>query len=154
MKTLTPTDLEPGILYIDQREENSAPQIIEKIVNICPIPIEIRTLETGDFCCEDVAFERKTVDDLCMSIMSKKKYKDGRVWTQSDRLMRDFRKKYILVTGNLCDRTSKIHIHSLLGGLARLYVEDIQVMTGLSNEDDFVYFLLKLLEKDGKLKMV
>ena len=151
MKTLTPTDLEPGILYIDEREPI---QFAEKLAEICPIQIEIRTLQTGDFVCEDVAFERKTVDDLCMSIMSKKKYKDGRVWTQSDRMMKAFRKKYILVTGELADRTSKIHIHSLLGGLARLYVEDIQVMTGLSNENDFVYFLLKLLEKDGKFGKV
>ena len=119
MKTLTPADLQPGILYVDEREPS---QFAEKLADLCTIPIEVRTLKTGDFVCEDVAIERKTVDDLCMSIMSKKKYKDGRVWTQSDRMMRDFRKKYILVTGNLCDRTSKIHIHSLLGGLARLYV--------------------------------
>ena len=155
MKTLTFETLTPGILYIDQREPI---QFAEKIAELTATPIEIRTLETGDFVMEDVAIERKTVDDFCGSIMSKKSIKDGkivegRLFNQADRMRRQFRKKYILVTGNLCDRTSQIHIHALLGGLARFYVEDGQVMTGLSDEDDFVYFLLKLLEKDGKLTM-
>ena len=151
MKTLTPTDLEPGVLYIDEREPI---QFHQKLAELCPIPIEVRTLSTSDYACGDVGIERKTVDDFCASIYSNKKDHKGRLWTQSDRLMKEFSKRYILVTGNLCDKTSNIHIHSLLGGLARMLVEDIQVVFGLQNEDDFCYLLLKILEKDGKFGKV
>ena len=149
-----------NILFIDHRELLGALGLVEKLTNICPIPVKIVTLITGDFICgpsieeADIAIERKTVDDFCASVYSNKGPRQGRLWTQSERLVRDFDKKYILVTGNLCDKTSKIHQHSLLGALARMLVEDIQVVFGLQNEDDFVYLLLKICEKHGKFGKV
>ena len=140
----------PNILYIDTREP---PIMGQKIAELCPIPIEFKMMETGDYVIEDVAVERKSPNDFALSIMGQETDHNGRLFTQSERLQQ-FPHRFIFVTGTLDDITVNIHRHALLGALASVMAHGVCVCFGLNNEDDFVYLLLKTFEKYGKLKMV
>jgi ERCC4-type nuclease len=141
----------PNILYIDSREP---PIMMEKIAELCPIPIEAKMLQTGDYVCGDVGVERKSPNDFALSICGQEKEHNGRLFTQSERLGKEFPHHYIFVTGTLDDITIHIHRHAVLGALASVMAHGINVCFGLNNEDDFTYLLLKLLEKYGKLQMI
>jgi len=138
--------IEPGILYIDHRESQA---MIDSISQLCPIPIDIRQLESGDYLCEDVVVERKgNMDDFCASII------DKRLWEQRERMAKDFPHHYILVAGRLEDRTIKINTHAVLGALARIMANGTKVCFGLSNDEDLSYLLLKIFEKHKKLRVI
>ncbi len=150
-KTITADKVKPGILYCDSREPL---QFSEKFAELCPLPIEIATLKTGDFLCGDVVFERKEINDFIMSILGKDQEHDGRIFTQSERMLKEFRKHYIFVTGTIDDYTGNIHRHCILGALARMLANGLSVCFGIDSEEDFVYLVLKTLEKEQKLKMI
>jgi len=147
-KTLQPY---PNILYLDSREP---PIMMEKIAELCPIPIEVKMLQTGDYVCGDVGVERKSPNDFALSIMGIEKEHNGRLFTQSERLGKEFPHHYIFVTGTLDDITINIHRHAVLGALASVMAHGINVCFGLNSEDDFTYLLLKVFEKHGLLRMV
>jgi len=147
-KTIEPY---PNILYVDTREP---PIFMEKIAELCPIPMEAKQLLTGDYVCGNVAIERKTINDFCLSVIGRETEHNGRLFTQSERLGKEFPYHYILVTGTIDECTVNMHRHALLGALASVVAHGITVIFGLNNDDDFVYVLLKLFEKHGLLKMV
>ncbi len=138
-------------LFVDSREP---PIMAVKLAELCTIPIEVKMLETSDYCCEDVGIERKSPNDFALSIMGKEEEHNGRLFTQSERLLTEFPHHYIFVTGTLDDIAVNIHRHALLGALASIARKGITVVFGLNNEDDFVYLTLKIFEKYGKLQMV
>jgi len=131
-------------LKIDDREP---PQFAEKIAELCPVPIEICRLETGDYVCDDVVVERKTIDDFCLSIF------DTRLWTQTKKMKEQFKHCYILTTDGFENLTINIHRHALLGALASVLKSGISVCFNIADEDDFVYLLLKIFEKHGKFRL-
>jgi len=150
-KLITPDKITSGTIWIDCREP---PQFAEKISELVTVPIQIAMLSTGDFASGDSAVERKTINDFCQSIIGKDGAERGRIFSQSERLQQEFKHRYIFVTGTFEECTSFLHPHVILGALARLLVSDIQVVFGLSNEDDFVYLVLKVFEKQGHIKML
>jgi ERCC4-type nuclease len=149
-KIINPSDMQPGIIYIDSREP---PQFCELITELVSIPVQICMLKTGDYCMKGIAIERKTVDDFCGSIVGKKNTK-GRLFHQVERMEETFDKKYVFVTGTFEQCTSKLHPHAILGGLARVLVSNINVVFGLSNEENFVYLILKVFEKGNDMKIL
>jgi hypothetical protein len=58
------------------------------------------------------------------------------------------------VVGTLDDYEGNVHRHCILGALARMLERGISVCFGLDSEEDYVYLVLKTLEKEQKLKMV
>ncbi len=130
---------------MDTREP---PIISDLLASQCPIPVVVKQLTTGDFLCENVVIERKTINDFCSSIC------DKRLWEQRERMLKEFQYQYIFVTGTPKERTSNIHIHAIWGALASVLVSGVKVCFGLDSEEDLVYLVLKTMEKHGKLKMV
>ena len=130
------------VLLIDDREPPSFAEIIAKN---CPIPIDLKRLKTGDYVCEDVAIERKTINDFAASL------KDKRLFNQLERL-RDFEHPFILISGQMSDLKSKINPHSILGAMAYLASQGITIIK-IDSYEDLAHLILKLMEKFGKLKM-
>jgi ERCC4-type nuclease len=150
-KTVTAETVIPGTLYIDIREP---PHFFDLFAKECPVPLEIVTLKTSDIVMEDVGFERKTIDDFVGSILGKDNGHEGRLFTQTERMIKEFRKQYVFVTGSINDYKGNVHKHCILGALARLLADGIIVCFGINNDEDFVYLVLKTLEKEGKLRLI
>jgi len=139
------------ILKIDDREPG---RFATLIAELCTIPIQITRLETGDYVCEDVAIERKTINDFALSIMGREKDKDGRLWTQTKRMRKQFPHHYVLTTDGFDNLEVNIHRHAFLGALASVLKSGTSVCFNIDNDEDFVYLLLKIFEKHGKLRLV
>lgn len=130
------------ILLIDDREPPSFAEIVAKN---CPIPIDLKRLKTGDYVCEDVAIERKTINDFAAS------FKGHRLFTQAERL-KTFEHPFILVSGQMADLYSRVNPHSILGAIAYLASQGITIIK-VDSYEDLAYLILKIFEKFGKLKM-
>ena len=141
-ETIRSGSIKPGILYLDHREPL---QINSFLADNCLLPIEVVALETGDFVVEDICIERKTVNDFAMSLM------DKRLKEQRERMLRDFPHRYILVSGTFADCTVNIYRHSLLGALARVMAEGVNVCFGVDSDEDLVYLVIKILENHKKI---
>jgi ERCC4-type nuclease len=140
---ITPDKIQPGILYIDSREP---PQFALLFKDIGSIPVQVAMLETGDYVYEDICFERKTIYDFVGSITGKKD-KKGRLFAQSDRMVDKYENKFIFVTQTLEQYDGRVHEHCILGALARMLSKGITVCFGIVCEEQFVYLVLKTLEK-------
>ena len=130
------------VLLIDCREPPSFAEIVAKN---CPIPIDIQQLKTGDYVCEDVAIERKTIEDFASSL------KDRRLFKQFERLQ-NFEHPFILISGQMSDLKSKINPHSILGAIAYLASKNITIVK-VDSYEDLAYLILKIFEKHGKLQL-
>jgi ERCC4-type nuclease len=128
--------------------------LAEKFADLSLVSLKICRLKTGDICLDDICFERKTIGDFVGSILGGEKGDSGRIFSQSERMINGFRKHYVFVTQTLDDYKGNVHRHCILGAMARLLVEGMTICFGISNEEDFVYLVLKTLEKEGKLKIV
>lgn len=139
------------VLKIDDREPG---RFAELIAQLCPIPIEVTRLKTGDYVCEDVVIERKTINDFALSIFGMEKDKDGRLWTQTKRMREEFPHHYVLTTDGFDNLNVNIHRHAFLGALASILKSGTSVCFNIANDEDFVYLLLKIFEKHGKLSLI
>lgn len=135
-------------LLIDSREPVT---IIKKIIDNCGNLIDIRRLKTGDYVSDDmeVAVERKTMKDFAASLISEKK----RLWTQFDRLKKEFKHPYIVIGGRISDLESEVSAHAILGAVAFLASHGVTVVQ-IDNNKDLVYLILKIFENHGKLRMI
>ena len=156
---MTKAELRNGynkVLFIDDREPV---RFLELVVENCPIPIEMKRLPTGDYTCEDVAIERKQIKDFANSIISKKK----RLWTQSDRLKKEFKYPYILISGKTKEDENDVTDHAMLGAMSYLacpkfdksgnVISPPVTVLWVSDDRQLAYLILKILERHGKLKM-
>jgi len=143
------------VLLIDDREPL---KFAELVAENCPIPIEFRRLKTGDYVCEDVAIERKRIDDFVASMISKKK----RLWKQYDRLKKEFAFPYILISGNTQDVWSNVSDHAVMGGLASLACPKFKgnvlvsrpiTVIKVDTDEQLAYLILKVMERHNKLKL-
>ena len=135
------------VLLIDSRE----PLIFaERIAEVCPIPISIEQLDTGDFVCEDICIERKEISDLAASII------DKRLFTQCERMQEQFPDgHYLLIHGKLEDVTVRINPHAIIGAIAKMASLGTRVIwVCFDNEEHLIYLILKILEWNGKLVMI
>lgn len=136
-----PTSEQPDkVLIIDDREPVN---FIGLVTDICPIPIQLEHLKTGDYVCDDVYIERKTINDFAGSIL------DRRVFKQADRLAK-FPHPYIVISGRHSDVYSKVTPHALIGAKVYLATHGVTVLD-VDNEEEMVYTIIKLLERHGKL---
>ncbi len=143
-------------LFIDDREPA---RFIELICENCSIPVDFRRLHTGDYVCEDVAIERKQIKDFASSIISKKK----RLWHQADRLKKEFKYPYILISGKTKEVESDVTEHAMLGAMAALacpkfdkaglVIDPAITVLWVTSDKQLAYLILKILERHGKLRM-
>ncbi len=152
---ITPEKVKPGILYLDTREDIKETQHFSSLFSeLCTVPLQIAQLKTGDVVFGDICFERKTISDFVGSILGNEKDEKGRIFSQSERMLKSFRKQYVFVTQTLDDYKGNVHRHCILGGLARMLANGITVCFGISNDEDYVYLVLKTLEKEQKIRML
>jgi ERCC4-type nuclease len=133
------------LLLIDDREPL---EFAELISANCPIPVDFQRLKTGDYVCEDVIIERKTINDFAGSLTGKKK----RMFTQFDRLKK-CKRPFLVISGCKDDLISKINYHAIIGAKAYLAANGVTVVQEES-DDDLAYLILKILEKCGKFKLM
>jgi ERCC4-type nuclease len=135
------------MLLVDDREPL---RIVEMIAQNCSIPIDFRRLKTGDYISDDmeVGIERKQIKDFASSLISKKK----RLWKQFDRLKKEFKHPFILISGKLSDLDMNVSNHAILGAIAYLATNGITVVK-VDSDEDLAYLILKVFERYGKLKM-
>jgi ERCC4-type nuclease len=132
------------VLVIDDREPLD---FAEQLAMHCTIPIDIRRLKTGDYVIDDVAIERKLINDFAASII------DKRLKNQAIRLKKEFKYPYILIQGGLPEVDSEINPHSLLGAMAKLLVYYQIPTLKIDSEDDLAYLILKIFENHNKLRL-
>jgi ERCC4-type nuclease len=133
------------MLLVDDREPL---KFIELIADNCTIPIDIRRLKTADYVIDDIGIERKRIQDFVSSMISKKK----RLWNQFDRLKKEFKHPYILISGKITDLDCNVSNHAILGAIAYLATHGVTVCK-VDSDSDLAYLILKIFERYGKLNM-
>ena len=126
------------IIEMDDREPNL--QLLAD-VNDMNIEFDRKRLKVGDYIYKKILVERKTIDDLCASIL------DKRIETQV-KMMKDFDGEcFIVIVGNLKNRSTDIHENCILGKMVSLVVKHHIKVLWCENEFQFLYILKNLIEK-------
>ena len=126
------------IIEMDDREPNL--QLLAD-VNDMNIEFDRKRLKVGDYIHNKILVERKTIDDLCASIL------DKRIETQVEK-MKDFDGEcFIIIVGNLKNRSTDIHENCILGKMVSLVVKHHIKVLWCENEFQFLYILKNLIEK-------
>jgi ERCC4-type nuclease len=126
----------------DDREDGI---IIENLRNL-NIECEICRLKTGDYIFENVCIERKTMDDFCMSIM------DGRIKSQSEKMLKNYKYNYILISGRISDRKIEINENCIIGMISSLVVKGINVIC-VDTDRQLAYLIKRIFERYNKNEM-
>jgi ERCC4-type nuclease len=115
-------------------------------------------MKTGDYCCEDVGIERKKIHDFVGSFTTKKK----RLWDQCDRLKKEFKYPYVVISNKTTELTSMVSDHAVIGAIAYLctpkfYPNGTQAYPGIpvvkvDTDAQLAYLILKIMERHKKLK--
>jgi ERCC4-type nuclease len=101
-KTIKKTkNLLPKII-IDIHEKNSL--ILSELATSKEIELEIQSLKIGDYLIGNLAIERKTINDLISSIISK------RILNQIENL-KNYEKKLLIIEGNIKDLNQNLNIN-------------------------------------------
>ena len=124
------------IIY-DDREKTKAIEILKQ-----KFKMERQRLEVADFIIStDIGIERKRAGDFEQSII------DGRLFSQVERLKKEFEKPLIVIIGNDFERiTSK----ALSGAFISLIVDHNIPIVFLNNEEEFAEFISRIVEREGK----
>jgi len=124
------------LVKVDDRE----PDVVFEIMKELEITTVRCRMDEGDYVWNDVVVERKTIDDFCGSII------DGRLKNQVEKMRQKFPFIYVVVVGNIGDRTSEIHENCILGMLASLAVKGVQFLM-VDNERQFCYLVKRIFER-------
>ena len=99
-------------VFIDTRGEGEAE--IAKFLQKMNIPVELRHIDSGDYVFNDIAIERKTVQDLFNSVYGENRH----FWDQLKTMKETYKKCIVLIEGeiNMEDRTVSGIYYSIIGG--------------------------------------
>jgi len=129
-------------IQIDDREDGVLINILTNISEQDGFKVKVKRLKTGDYVFQDVAIERKTINDFIGSIL------DGRLKSQITRMNEKFKYNYVLVSGLISKRENKeFNDHAILGMLASLLVKSNVNVIMLENDKDLIYFVNRLFNK-------
>jgi len=131
------------VVKVDDREN---PKVIEMFTEM-GINLKKQRLNVGDYVIGWACIERKTIDDLCASII------DGRIKSQSEKMLDNYKYNYIIVSGRISDRTSDIHENCILGIIASLAVRGINVIC-VDNEKQLGYVMKRIFERHYDLILI
>lgn len=126
-------------IEVDDRE----PKGMLMLMDTVGLEYERKRLIEGDYVCGDVCVERKTVDDMCGSIV------DGRLGRQVERMKKKFKHCYVLVSGRIGDRKSEVHENCILGKIASLVVRDGVPVICVDDDAQLVYLMKRIFERHG-----
>ncbi len=139
--------MNPKIL-IDYREKNS---LVPAILKRKGFLIEIVELKVADYILNEIAIERKTVDDFVSSIV------DGRLNNQLEEL-KQYEKKLIIIEGveekSLYHKNSRINENAIRGMLLSITLKHNIPIIYTKNPEDTAIFLEVLSNKKENLKAI
>lgn len=124
-------------VQVDDRE----PLFIDALLLCEELMPDRGRLLVGDYVCGDVVVERKTVDDFCGSIC------DGRLKKQVVGMKEKFGRVFVVVVGRVGDRTSAIHINSVLGFMVSLVVDESVGIIFVESEEECVFVMKRIFER-------
>lgn len=124
-------------IIVDDREGNVLIPDLERN----GFEVKVERLKSGDYVYKDVAFERKTMDDFCLSIM------DGRLDSQVEEMKKLFKWVFVLISGRIADRTSKINENCIIGKIVSLIMKHNVPTIMVENEKQMAYVIRKVVER-------
>ena len=124
-------------IIIDDREGDVLVEELEKNGFECGI----KRLKSADYVYKEIGFERKTIDDFCASII------DGRLDTQVDDMKKMYKHNFILISGRIGDRKSKINDNCIIGKIVSLIVKHNVMVIFVDNEKQMAYAIKKIVER-------
>ncbi|MBS3091315.1 hypothetical protein J4217_02615 [Candidatus Pacearchaeota archaeon] len=124
-------------IIIDNREKNSL--VISELINL-GTEIELKQLQIADYLVNDVAVERKTINDLQSSIINK------RIFSQLKDL-KQYRQNLLIVEGDIEYSPVFIHENAFRGFLLSIALEYQIPIIFTKNEQDTAKYLLVLAKQ-------
>ena len=129
------------LIEIDDRE----PKVMLDLVRMefrgkKDVHVRRKRLLIGDYECGDCVIERKTIDDFCGSVM------DGRFKRQVEN-MKDFKYKFVLVSGHIKDRKSEIHENCILGKIISMVLKHGVNVLMLDDDIQMAYVIRRIFER-------
>ena len=135
-------------ILIDYREKNSLVPVILKRKGFL---IEFVELKVADYILNEIAIERKTVDDFISSIL------DGRLIHQLEEL-KQYEKKFIMIEGieekPLYHKNSRINENAIRGMLLSITLKHNIPIIYTKNPEDSAIFLEVLSNKKENIKSI
>lgn len=127
----------------DDREPRSM-DVVAKVVG--GIRFVRKRLLVGDYVMGDVCVERKTMDDLCGSVV------DGRLKKQVKAMKAKYKYCYVLVSGKIGDRHSDIHENCVVGAMVSVMVNaGVSVMI-LDDDFQLCFAMKRIFERHMEVK--
>ncbi len=124
------------IIY-DDREKTEAIELLKQ-----KFKMERQRLDVADFIIStNIGIERKRARDFEQSII------DGRLFSQAERLKKEFEKPLIVIIGNDFER---IKPKALSGAFISLIVDHSVPIVFLNNEEEFAEFISRIVEREGR----
>jgi len=118
------------IVRVDVRELGG--EVVRRLASFNDVKISVSRLEVGDYIVSDeIAIERKTVDDLASSLV------DGRIFDQMKKLKATYKRPILLIEGETPYRASKrgVNPRSLMGLVASLVTGGLPVLWAKNPEE-------------------
>lgn len=129
------------VIFCDDREDGD----VLEMFALTGLDVEVKRLKCGDYVMEGVVIERKTINDFCQSII------DGRIKQQIDRMLENYEHCYLLISGNLRDRTSVIRDNCILGMLSSILVKGVSVCL-IDNDRQLVFLMKRIFERHMEME--
>jgi Fanconi anemia group M protein len=135
-------------ILVDYREKNS---LVPSILHRLGFDVEFKELKVADYILNEIAIERKTVDDFVSSIV------DGRLESQMEEL-KQYEKKLIFIEGieekPLYHKNSRINENAIRGMLLSISLKHSISIIYTKNPEDSAIFLKVLANKKDKMKAI
>jgi len=134
------------IVEYDDREPNYQ---LDSDLNVLNMTFNKVRLKIGDYVYKNVIVERKTIDDLCASIV------DKRIEIQVEKMKKSGKECYIFIVGHLKDKKSELNENCVLGKvISLLFKHDMKIMW-CEDEIQFLWCLRNLFDKyDEKYQII
>ena len=124
-------------ILVDDRERGVLNEELEKL----GLVVKNERLKTGDYVSGDICFERKTIDDLCASIM------DGRIENQIACMKQQFKHNFVLISGRIKDKTSEMDENCILGKIVSLIVKHGVPVIMVDDEEQMAFVIKRICER-------
>lgn len=147
-KKIESKEIVPHKVVIDYREKNS---LVPAILKRLGFEIELKELKVADYIINEIAIERKTVDDFVSSII------DKRLEKQLEELQQ-YEKKFIIIEGieekPLYHKNSRVNENAIRGMLLSITLKHNIPIIFSKNPEDTAIFLNVLANKKENIKSI
>lgn len=137
------------VVRVDVRELGG--EVVRKLASYPDVKISVSRLEIGDYIVSDeIAIERKTVDDLASSLV------DGRIFDQIKRLRATYKKPILLIEGETPYRSKKrgVNPRSLMGLVSSLVASGLPILWANNPEESAELIRLLAIREQSDRRVI